>query len=86
MMRPGARCRTPYLGGTNVSPFLRFGVAYFDDPPDDYIDEHLAFDLAVGIRFWDIVELELDQHNSTAGRSNNNEGLDAIMLGLTFQF
>ena len=68
------------------SPYMRLGVAYFDDVPFDYISEHLAFDMAIGVRLWDIVELEFDQHNSTAGRSDQNEGLNAILLGVVLPF
>ena len=45
-----------------------------------------AYDLAFGLRFWQILELEFDQHNSTAGRSNDNTGLDAIYLGFVLPF
>ena len=71
---------------TNFSPFMRLGAAYFDKEPTDYISDDLAFDMAIGVRLYDIVELEIDQHNSTGGRSDQNEGLDGFMLGLTFPF
>lgn len=71
---------------TNFSPYMRLGAAYFDKEPTDYISDKLAFDLAIGVRLWGIVELEGDQHNSTGSRSDQNEGLDAVMLGVTLPF
>jgi hypothetical protein len=69
-----------------ISPFMRLGVAYFTEPPTDYISDEYAFDLAIGFRFFNVVELELDQHNSTGGRSDENEGLDAVMLSMVLPF
>jgi len=78
--------RVNWRRGLKVSPYLRLGAAYFDDIPEDYISEHLAFDLAIGLRLWDVLEIELDQHNSTAGRSANNEGLDAATVSVVLPF
>lgn len=71
---------------TNFSPYMRLGAAYFSEEPTGYISDRLAFDMAIGMRLWNIVELELDQHNSTAGRSNRNQGLDAVMLSVVLPF
>jgi hypothetical protein len=84
--RLSAGYRLNWRGGAKLSPYVRVGAAYFDEAPTDYISDKLAFDLAVGIRICDLFELELDQHNSTAGRSDNNEGLDAVSLSLIFPF
>lgn len=84
--RLAAGYRVNWRRDTRFSPYMRFGGAYFTEEPTDYISDRWAFDLAIGIRLWDIVELELDQHNSTGGRSEQNEGLDAIVLGITFPF
>ena len=67
-------------------PFISIGAAYFKQPPMDLISERLTYDLRLGIRFKDIVELELDNHNSTASRSDKNTGLDLIGIRLVFQF
>lgn len=78
--------RVNWRRDTQFSPFMRLGAAYFDEVPFDYISDHLAFDMAIGVRLWDIVELEFDQHNSTAGRSDQNEGLNAILLAFVLPF
>ena len=49
------------------------------------ISERLTYDLRLGARWKDIVELEI-QHNSTAGRSERNTGFDVITLRAVFQF
>lgn len=69
-----------------ISPFMRFGTAYFTEQPTDYISDSWAFDMAIGIRVWDVLEIEFDQHNSTGGRTNQNEGLDAVLIGITMPF
>lgn len=84
--RTTAGYRVNWRRETNFSPYLRLGMAYFSSPPTDYISDSVAFDMAVGLRMWDIVELEIDQHNSTAGRSDENEGLDAVMLRVVLPF
>lgn len=71
---------------TKVSSFLRLGAAYFSEEPTDYISDKLAFDIAIGVRLWNVLEIEFDQHNSTAGRSTQNEGLDAVLVGIVFPF
>lgn len=78
--------RVNWRDETRVSPYLRLGAAYFDNEPTDYVSDPLAFDMAIGVRLWNIVEIEFDQHNSTAGRSDQNEGLDAWLLGVTLPF
>lgn len=72
--------------GTSFSPYARLGACGFDEAPTDYISDQLAYELAFGVRLWDIVEIDIDQHNSTAGRSNQNEGLDAVMLRILWRF
>lgn len=78
--------RVNWRSATNFSPYMRLGMAYFNEKPEDYISSHVSFDMSVGIRLWNIVELEFDQHNSTAGRSDQNEGLDAVMLRVVLPF
>ena len=68
----------------NFSPIMRLGACKFSDPPTDYVSGTYTYDIALGFRFWNVLELELDEHNSTAGRSNQNEGLDAFMLRIVF--
>lgn len=78
--------RVNWREGHKIEPFMRLGVAYFTEQPTDYISDNWAFDMAVGIRLWDIVEVEFDQHNSTGGRSSQNEGLDAPMVSVVLPF
>ena len=84
--RVTAGYRVNWRRGKRFSPFMRLGGAYFDDEPWDYISDQWAFDMAFGVRLWDVLELEIDQHNSTAGRSDQNSGMDTIMLGMVFPF
>lgn len=78
--------RVNWRRATNFSPYMRFGIAYFNEPPKDYISESLSYDMALGVRLYDVLEIEFDQHNSTAGRSDDNEGLDAYMISVVFSF
>lgn len=71
---------------TNFSPYMRLGACYFDEAPTDYISDRLSYELALGFRAWDIVEIDIDTHNSTAGRSEQNEGLDGAMLRVIWRF
>ncbi len=70
---------------TRVSPYMRFGAAYFSKEPTDYISDKHSFDLAIGIRFWQVFELERD-HQSTGGRTNQNEGIDSYNLNVILRF
>lgn len=83
--RFAAGYRVNWRRDKNVWPYLRLGAGYFLDEPGHLISDKLAFDMAVGIRFWKILELEW-QHNSTAGRSDHNDGNDILMLGLVVPF
>lgn len=69
----------------NVKPFLRLGAAYFDHAPVQLVSDHLTFDMGLGLRWKDIIELEYN-HNSTAGRSDKNTGIDFVTLRVVFQF
>lgn len=73
--------RVEWREGSQVEPFLRLGVAYFDDVPYPVISEKYTFDMAVGVRAWRVVEFEW-QHNSTAGRSDRNWGNDIFLLSV----
>ena len=72
----------------NIQPYLRFGASYFDDrildPDSDkgryLVDERLTFSLGFGAWFWKVLNLGIE-HNSTAGRSDPNRGIDRIYLG-----
>lgn len=68
-----------------VSPYLRLGAAYFDREPMPFISDDLSYDMAVGVRISDIIEIEA-QHNSTAGRSAFNKGMDSVVFGVTLPF
>ena len=83
--RVGAGYRVNWRRESRISPHMRLGAVYFSEEPTDYISDQWAFDMAVGARLWDIVDVEW-QHNSTAGRSSQNEGLDAVVLSVVFNF
>lgn len=81
--RLSAGYRVHWRPEKRFSPFMRLGVAYFGERPLEVISDRLAFDMAVGVRAWGVVELEW-QHNSTAGRSDINYGNDVVLLGMVF--
>ena len=83
--RVTAGYRVNWRSATNFNPYMRLGVAYFDEEPTDYISDQFAFDMAAGLRLYNLVELEIE-HNSTAGRSSQNEGLDAVTLSVVLPF
>lgn len=72
--------------GMKVEPYMMLGMAYFEDPPMNLISERLTYDMRLGVRIKDIVELELDGHNSTASRSDYNSGMDVMSLRAVFRF
>lgn len=67
------------------SPYLRMGAAYWQHRPAGLVDANLTFDMAVGLRAWDVVELEWS-HQSTAGRVHPNTGVDVVGLHYTSRF
>ena len=77
--------RVNWRADKNFSPFMKLGAVYFTEEPTDYISDRWAYDMVIGTRFYDIVELEY-LHNSTAGRSSQNEGLDTVMLSVVLPF
>ena len=83
--RLGAGYRVNWRRETRFSPYLKLGAVYFTKEPTDYISDQWAFDMNVGMRMWNVVELEY-QHNSTAGRSSQNEGLDTLFLNVVLPF
>lgn len=83
--RLGVGYRVNWRRDARLSPYMRLGGVYFTEEPTDYISDQWAFDMVVGTRLWQIVELEW-QHNSTAGRSTQNEGLDAVSLSVVLPF
>lgn len=75
--------RVDWRKDMKVAPFMKFGAAYWLDEPSNLISDHWSYDMSVGTRFWNVMELEW-QHNSTAGRSDFNKGNDIIVLGFVF--
>ena len=69
----------------DFKPFMRFGVALFDHDPMPLISDNVTYDLGVGLRWRDVIEFEYN-HNSTAGRSERNTGVDLWVLRLVMQF
>ena len=83
--RLGAGYRVNWRRDMRFSPYMKLGGVYFTEEPTDYISDRWAFDMNIGVRLYDIVELEY-QHNSTAGRSDQNEGLDTVVLQVVLPF
>jgi hypothetical protein len=83
--RVAAGYRVNWRRDTRFSPYMKLGGVYFTKEPTDYISDSWAYDMNIGVRVWDIVELEY-QHNSTAGRSSQNEGLDTVMVSVVLPF
>jgi len=79
--RVAAGYRADFREDKNFSPYTRMGIAYFEEAPDMVVSENLTFDLAIGMRLYKVVDIEL-QHQSTAGRSRRNWGSDLITLSL----
>jgi len=77
--------RVNWLRDKFISPYLRLGMAWFDSTPEPYISDQWSFDMAAGLRFRNVLELEA-QHNSTAGRSLTNSGIDSITLSIVLPF
>jgi hypothetical protein len=77
--------RVNWRRNTNFSPYLRLGMAHFSAEPIGYISDLTAFDMGVGARLWDLVEVEV-QHNSTAGRTDQNEGINIVCLCVVLPF
>jgi len=76
--------RVDWREETYFAPFVRLGAAYWLEP-SVLVSENWTFDMAVGFRAWNIVEIEY-QHNSTAGRSGKNTGVDIVGLYVVFDF
>ena len=85
IMKLAGGYRVRWRDELKVSPYMRMGIAYFDHKPYLVMNDNVAFDMALGVRLWDIAELEL-LHNSTAGRSTRNWGLDYVNFGLVIPF
>ena len=68
-----------------LSPYMRLGMSVFDREPQSLISDKWAFGMAVGVRFKDIFEIEM-QHNSTAGRTERNRGLNFVTVGVVLPF
>ncbi len=83
--RLSAGMRVNWRRDKRISPYMRLGFAYFDDVPMPYISERLAFDMAIGLRLYSVIELEY-AHNSTANRAVANWGFDVIELAVTKRF
>lgn len=85
LMRYSVGYRVKWRNEKRVSPYLRLGMAYFEIEPFDLISDVWAYDMAVGSRFFEVLDIEW-AHNSTAGRSAQNEGVDMLLIGITVPF
>ena len=71
--------RVDWRQDKKAAPYMRFGFAVWEQEPFPLISDRLSYDMAVGARFWHVLDLEW-QHNSTAGRSDFNNGNDIVIL------
>jgi hypothetical protein len=73
--------------GKNLEPFLQFGLTYWDekmlatkwDDQEVLVDSQLTYRLGLGVRLYRVAELGWG-HDSTAGRSDPNSGIDYIFI------
>lgn len=72
--------------GRKVQPFMNLGATYWNDllvdpdkAPRVLVNEHLTFKLGIGVKLWNILDIGID-HDSTAGRSEPNRGIDYAYL------
>jgi len=84
-VRLTAGYRVEWRDERRLSPYLRLGAAYFLDEPSSIISDRWAYDLTMGFRVFDVLDIEY-QHNSTAGRSSQNSGNDLLLVGLKVRF
>jgi len=85
-----AQRQVVFRQGRKLEPYLRLGVSYFDVPVRDLdadevrylVHERLTFSLGAGVRLSKVMSLGFE-HNSTAGRSDPNRGLDRFYLQFT---
>lgn len=71
--------------GTNFQPYLYIGAAWFTEEPSSVISDRLAYDMGLGLRFYKVFDLNYE-HNSTAGRTSKNRGLDVISVRVAIPF
>lgn len=81
--RFAAGWRYDWRADKRVSPFIGFGAAWWADDITPLISDRLSYDMRLGLRFWDVVDLGW-QHASTAGRARFNDGSDLVVLRLVF--
>ena len=79
-----AAYRVFWRRGHDLMPYTSLGAAYFSEPTV-LVTERLTYDLRLGVRWNNILELEY-AHNSTAGRSVRNAGIDFVTLRAVFRF
>lgn len=84
-VRLAAGYRADWRTEQRLAPYLRLGGAYFTEEPTDLISDRWAYDMALGLRIFGVLDLEY-QHNSTAGRSLQNSGNDMLLLGLVVRW
>ena len=77
--------RVNWREGNKVAPFMRLGPAYWAPEDSVLVSDNWTFDMAVGAQLWQFVDIEW-QHNSTAGRSERNSGVDLIVLAINLRF
>ena len=81
--RFSAGWRHDWREGARIRPGVSFGAAYWQDDITPLISDSLSYHMALSLRFWDVIDLEF-QHNSTAGRSEFNDGNDLLVLAVVF--
>ena len=77
--------------GKTFEPIMTLGVSFFDRPltqSNGYqpVADDITFQLGITVRFKGLVGLNIDDHNSTAGRSDPNKGIDRAGLDFYWKF
>ena len=66
--------------GKFFRPCIRFGVAYWQDQVPPLLSENLSYHMVFCGKFGPNLQLDIIQHNSTAGRAEFNNGVDTAVL------
>jgi hypothetical protein len=87
--------RLMYLRGNGRGPFLSLGAGYFDEILVDeregeaLVSERLTYELGIGYSWVLSQSSDIEagwKHNSTAGRSKRNHGIDRVALSYNWRF
>lgn len=77
--------------GKQIEPIFKLGVSAFDRPLTEKngyqpVAGDIMFQLAITVRFRGILGVNVDDHNSTAGRTDPNKGIDRAGVDYYWRF